>query len=170
MDSLGMAPFKLESGEDIFDSRQKPLKFEETLRLATNQVFSTGSKGFSLRGTPSGLGREVRNPLDSLTLIYVWAEQRSSYVRDFSGPVLAVNVFERSAETGNELEDMSVIGRSGVEIHRRTLSKVLKQGEGFCRITYVAPLQNIIQDTREATVQSIVEMLSVVRSDFWPSS
>ena len=167
MTSLGMAPFTLKGNEDIFDREQKPLQFEEALKLAASQVFGTGFPGCSLRGTPTGLGREVRTPLASLTLIYIWAEQRSTYVRDIDGPVLAVNVYERSPKVGGHLEDASLLTAFGFSVRRHFLTKPLKQGEGYCRVTYVAPLANILQETREATVQCMTEMLAVVRADHW---
>jgi hypothetical protein len=44
----------------------------------------------------------------------------------------------------------------------------LKLGEGFCRITYVAPLAEVIQETREFTVKYMAEVLAVIRDDHWP--
>jgi exodeoxyribonuclease-3 len=170
MSSLGMAPFTLRGAEDIFDRSQKPVQFEEALKLAASKVFITGYAGCSLRGTRTGLGREVRTPLASLTLVYIWAEQRSTYFRDFDGPALAVNVYERKLEEGGRLEDASLLTPSGFLVRRHNLAKPLKQGEGFCRTTYVAPLDMIIQETREATVQRIEEILVVVHSDHWPDA
>lgn len=167
MTSLGMAPFTLKGTEDIFDKGKKPVQFEEALKLAASQVFATGYAGCSLRGTSTGLGREVRTPFASLTLIYIWAEQRSTYVRDFDGPVLAVSVFERSPAEDTCLKDAHMPTGSGFVIRRHQLAKPLRLGEGDCRVTYVAPLARIIQETREATVQCMVEMLEVVRADYW---
>lgn len=167
MTSLGMAPFTLMGPEDIFNRGKKPVQFEEALQAAASRVFATGYAGCSLRGTSTGLGREVRTPLASLTLIYIWAEQRSTYVQDFDGPALAVNVFERNPEDSGRLEDASMLTPSGLTVRRFHLAKQLKQGEGFCRITYVAPLVKIIQETRESTVLCMAEMLEVVRADYW---
>jgi exonuclease III len=168
MTSLGMAPFLLRGIEDIFDLRQKPVQFDEALKLAANQVFGTGYPGCSFKGTSTGLGREVRTPLDSLTLIYIWAEQRSKYVRDFDGPTLSINVYERNSEEDTRLEEVNVLTASGFLVLRRQLEKPLRQGEGYCRVTYAAPLTKIIQDTREDTVKCMVEVLAAVRSDHWP--
>jgi exonuclease III len=168
MTSLGMAPFTLKGTEDIFDMRQKPVQFEEALKLAANQVFSAGYAGCSFRGTPTGLGREVRTPLASLTLIYIWAEQRSKYVRDVDGPVLSINVYERNSEETVRLEDACVPTASGVSVRRHRLGKTLRLGDGFCRTTYIAPLVKLLQETREATVQSLAEVLEAVRADHWP--
>lgn len=170
MSSLGMAPFTLKGAEDIFDLGAKPVQFEEALKLAANEIFGRDNPGCSLRGTRTGLGREVRTPHASLTLIYIWAEQRSTCVQDFDGPVLAVNVFERDAEERCPLESATLSTSSGLEVWRHQLAKPFKQGEGMCRITYVAALAKIIQETREATIRCMSEMLEVVHADYWPKN
>jgi hypothetical protein len=165
MTSLGMAPFTLKGAEDIFEQGKRPVQFEEALMVAASKVFASNNQKCSIRGTASGLGREIRTPHPSLTLIYIWAEQRSTYVRDIDGPVLAVNVFERDDEQESLLEDARFLTRSGIDVHRRKLSNLLKQGAGFCKVTYVASLEKIVQDTREDTVQCLVEILSAVQTD-----
>jgi hypothetical protein len=134
MDWLGMAPFTLNNAEDIFDLRAKPVQFAEALKVATDQVFARGNPKCWIKGTQSGRGWEVRAPAETLTLIYVWAEQRSSYVKEFSGPVLAVNVYERNVELTNPLEDSTMTTASGLSVRRHHLVKPLKQiGRASCR-------------------------------------
>lgn len=169
MASLGMAPFTLKSAEDIFDMRAKPVQFAEALKLAVDQVFAKVNPGCWHKGTTTGRGREIRAPSENLTLIYIWAEQRSSYVRDFDGPVLAVNVYERDIAGNSPLENVTVETSSGFTVRRHVLDKPDKQGAGHCRITYLAPVEKIIEETREATVQKIVDMLNVVRLDHLPA-
>ncbi len=166
MKSLGMAPFTLRANEDIFDKRVKPVQFEEALKLAADQVFANTSPGCWLKGTPTGLGREVRAPSANLTLIYVWAEQCSTYVRDSEGPVFAVNVYERDVEGRYALENATLRTCSGMSVHRRHVEKPTKQGEGTCRTTYAASLIEVIQETREASVLHMAEILALVRADF----
>jgi len=170
MTSLGMAPFTLKNAEEIFDRGAKPTQFDEALKLAVNQVFSRGHPGCVLKGTQTGRGREVRTPSATLTLIYVWAEQHSTDVPEFDGPVLAIRVFERAIAEGYPSNDATVTTPSGLNVGRHHLKKHVEQGEGRCRITYVAPLVEIIKETKEATVQSMVEMLTVVHGDYWPES
>ena len=169
MNSLGMAPFTLKGVEDIFDSHAKPVQFDEALRLAADRVFVRNNPGCWLKGTSTGIGREVRAPSADLTLIYIWAEQRSTYVPECYGPVLAVSVYERDITGKCPLGDASMMTPSGLPVHRHQLIKPSKQGEGTCRTTYVAPLVEIIQETREATVLRMAEMLSSVRADFFES-
>lgn len=170
MASLGMAPFTLKNAEDIFDRGTKPEQFDEALKLAADQVFAKGHPGCVLKGTPAGRGREVRTPIATITLIYIWAEQRSSDVPDYHGPVLAVRVFERSVAAKCPLIDATIATPSGLNVRRYRLSQFVKQGEGLCRVTYVAPLVEVIQETREATVQRMVDLLTVVHADYWPTS
>lgn len=168
MNSLGMAPFTLKSAEDIFDMRVKPVQFDEALRLAADRVFARGSPGFWIKGTQTGRGLEVRTPSATLTLIYIWAEQRSTDSPECNGPVLAIRVFERAIAEGYPSNDATITTPSGLNVRRHHLTKYVEQGEGQCRISYVAPLVKIIEETQEATVQSIVEMLTVVHGDYWP--
>jgi hypothetical protein len=168
MTALGMAPFTLKNAEEIFDKGKKPEQFDEALKLAANQVFAKGHPGCVLKGTQTGLGREVRTPSATLTLIYIWAEQRSTDIPECDGPVLAIRVFERAIAEGYPSNDATITTPSGLNVCRHHLTKYVEQGEGQCRITYVAPLVEIIKKTREATVQSMVEMLTVVHRDYWP--
>jgi len=168
MASLGMTPFTLKSAEDIFDRSVKPVQFDEVLKLAADQVFAKGNPSCSLMGTSTGLGRQVRTPHAFITLIYIWAEQRSTHVRDYDGPVLAVEVYERDSKIPCKLENATLTTPSGIAVRRHNLYKPRTQGEGTCHITYVAPLVEIIQDTREATVLCMAEMLQVIRGDYWP--
>jgi hypothetical protein len=167
MSFLGMAPFTLRGTEDIFDMRQKPLQFEESLKLAANQVFGTGNPGCTFKGTPTGRGREIRTPIPSLTLIYIWAEQQSKFVPDVDGPVLSISVYERNPEEDGRLQDAIITTESGYSVHRYQHTKPVKQGVGYCKVTYVAPLVRIIQETRESTVQCMADVLEVVRADHW---
>lgn len=167
MNSLGMAPFTLKGAEDIFDTRVKPVQFDKALKLAADQVFARDNPSCWLKGTQTGRGREVRTPRASLTLIYIWAEQRSSHVRECDGPVLAVNVFERDIAGPCPLPESFVMTPSGLAVRRHHLVTLIKQGEGNCRTTYVAPLVEILQDTLEATVRLLAEMLMVIRADYW---
>lgn len=166
MKSLGMAPFTLKSDEDLFDLRAKPTQFEDALKSAAIRVFSDNA-GCSFKGTPTGLGREVRRPNADLTLIYIWAEQRASSVEDCEGPVLAVNVYERDVAGTTLLPDANMGTPSGISLHRRQLAKPVMQGEGLCRTTYAAPLAQIVQATRDETIHCMAEMLAAVRADFF---
>ena len=168
MTSLGMAPFALKGPEDIFDARAKPVQFDEALRRAAEDIFVKNNRGCWLKGTPTGLGREVRKPGAGLSLIYIWAEQRSTQISDFEGPVLAVNVFERDDATGSPNTGGSVSTPSGLVVRRHRLVSPIKMGEGRCRVTYAAPLVEIIQETLDETVHHMSELLAVVRADHWP--
>lgn len=166
MKSLGMAPFTLRNSEDIFDRRARPAQFEETLKLAADRVFVLNNPGCWLKGTPTGLGREVRAPGANLTLIYIWAEQCSTYVPECDGPVLAVNVYEADIEAKAAAGNAMLTTSSALSVRRHQLDKPLKQGKGLCRVTYASPLVDIVQDTQEATVLRMAEILSVIRDDF----
>ncbi|MDK9716145.1 MAG: hypothetical protein OEL86_18880 [Sulfuritalea sp.] len=166
MASLGMAPFTLRGVEDIFDPTVKPLQFDDALKRAAAQAFAKAAPSCLFKGTPTRRGLEIRTPGASLTLIYVWAEQRSTCVSDNDGPVLAVSVYERNIEGSSSLENATMATPSGIVVRRHRLPKVEEVGGGTCRITYVSPLVDVIQDTRDETVQCIAELLEVVRSDF----
>jgi hypothetical protein len=168
MTSLGMAPFTLKGAEDIFDTRVKPVQFDEAMKVAARQIFARDDNpGCWFKGTQTGRGHEVRTPSASLTLIYIWAEQRSNYVPGYDGPVLAVNVFEREIAGPCRLTEATIKTPSGLAVRRHNIAKPIQQGEGKCRITYVAPLIEIIRETRDATVRRMAEMLTVVRTDHW---
>jgi hypothetical protein len=165
MKSLGMAPFTLKNAEDIFDKRVKPLQFEEAVWLAANKAFVERNPGCWLKRIPTGLGCEVHKPSANLTLIYIWAEQRSSYAPECHGPTLAVNVYEHDALCRTVPENSNATTQSGISVYRRRLENGLKQGEGIFRLTYAAPLVEIIQETKESTVQAMTDILALVRAD-----
>ncbi len=166
MKSLGMAPFTLKSSEDIFDKRARPVKFEEALKLAADQVFAKKSPGCSIRATPIGLGREIRAPGANVTLIYVTAEHCSNYLPDSGSPAFAVSVYERDIAVKCAVGNTTLKSPSGIPVHRRRVKRPMKQGEGTCRVTYAAPLVEVIQETQGATVLHMAEILALVRNDF----
>ena len=167
MKSLGMAPFALKNDEDIFvRGGARPVQFEEALKLAADQVFVRNTPGCWTKSTPTGLGREVRAPGANLTLVYIIAEQRSACVRSRDDPVLAVYVYEADSAGKHLLENTTMLTPSGIPVQRHLLDTPPKQGTGTCRVTYAAPLTEIIQETREETVSRMVDILAAIRADF----
>lgn len=166
MASLGMAPFTIRGVEDIFDQTVKPVQFNDALKRAGAQVFAKVGASCWFKGTPTCRGLEIHTPSTSLTLIYVWAEQQSTVVPGNNGPVLTVSVYERNIEASSSLENATMATPSGIVVRRHRLSKTEQVGTGACRITYIAPLVDVIQDTRDETVTCIAELLEVIRADF----
>lgn len=167
MSCLGMMPFTLKGPEDIFDTRIKPVQFETALKAAADKIFVASNPGCFLKGTQTGLGVEVRTPHEAISLIYAWAAQRSSDIKEYEGPVLSVKVFEIDVSGQRALASGLITTPSGLAVSRFILGKPIRVGKGVCRYSYLAPLVDVIQDTKEATVQQMIEMLSVVRADFW---
>lgn len=170
MGSLGMAPYTLKGTKDIFDKREKPEQFDKVLKSAATEVFKKDNPGCTVKSIKSFLGQVIQNPRESITLIYLRAELQSRYVPECNAPVLEINVYEREITEPFPLAESKFTTSSGLQVYRHILAKQMKEGEGISRIMYVAPLVEIIQETPEATVRCLVEMMAVIRADFWPEA
>lgn len=149
--------------------RQKPVQFEDALKLAANLVLHWVPR-LLVQRHPYWVGSG-----GTYTASIAYADLHLggaaiSYVSGIEGPVLAINVYERNLEQGSLFEGVSIPTASGFSVRRHRLAKPLRQGEGFCRSTYVAPLAKIIQETRESTVKCMAEVLTAVRDDHWPEA
>ena len=167
MAHLGMAPFTLKGPEDLFDTTApKAVEFDKALGAAVREVFMRDNPGCITKGTPSGLGREVRKPRSNISLIYAWATQRSPCEVGFVGPALAVQIYEKDCSVPCLPAAVLVGTEFGITIERHPVPPS-QTGEGTGRLIYVAPLTDVLQEGREDTVSRMVDVLRAVRKDFW---